>query len=111
MVTFMKYVVPAIDAYVAADPSRVAASAYGPDSALWAEVQTLETLDYDAASRVVRTGPQGALSKKWVDAYTGKASNAVSEERYSKTGKHMGEFDPKTGEQLKPADPSRKVER
>ncbi|WP_228761577.1 colicin E3/pyocin S6 family cytotoxin [Pseudomonas sp. MPC6] len=30
---------------------------------------------------------------------------------YTKQGKHLGEYDPKTGEQTKPANPSRKVEK
>ncbi|QAY94139.1 toxin [Pseudomonas sp. ACM7] len=32
-------------------------------------------------------------------------------EMYTKQGKHLGEYDPQTGEQTKPADPSRKVEK
>jgi hypothetical protein len=31
-------------------------------------------------------------------------------EKYNKRGKHLGEFDPNTGEQTKPADPSRRTE-
>ena len=31
-------------------------------------------------------------------------------EKYNKRGKHLGEFDPNTGEQTKPADPSRSIE-
>ena len=31
-------------------------------------------------------------------------------EKYNKRGKHLGEFNPQTGQQTKPADPSRKVE-
>ena len=31
-------------------------------------------------------------------------------ERYNARGKHLGEFDPETGEQLSPPDPTRKVE-
>ncbi|WP_256989347.1 colicin E3/pyocin S6 family cytotoxin [Rhodococcus sp. 05-2254-6] len=29
-------------------------------------------------------------------------------EKYSKNGKHLGEFDPNTGAQTKPPDPTRK---
>ena len=32
-------------------------------------------------------------------------------EKYTSQGKHLGEFDPNTGEQTKPADPSRRVEK
>lgn len=31
-------------------------------------------------------------------------------ERYNPRGRHLGEFDPESGEQLSPADPARKVE-
>lgn len=31
-------------------------------------------------------------------------------EKYNKRGKHLGEFDHETGNQNKPADPTRKVE-
>jgi hypothetical protein len=31
-------------------------------------------------------------------------------EKYDKRGRHLGEFDPNTGEQTKPADPSRRTE-
>ena len=46
----------------------------GPDQRL-----TLESRHYDAASRVVEAGPLGALSEGFVNAFTGNASNAVSE--------------------------------
>ena len=32
-------------------------------------------------------------------------------EMYDKQGKHLGEFDPQSGEQTKPAKPGRKVEK
>jgi YD repeat-containing protein len=44
-----------------------------------AERLTLEVRHYDAASRVVEAGPLGALAAGYVDAFTGNASNAVSE--------------------------------
>lgn len=31
-------------------------------------------------------------------------------EKYDRNGKHLGEFDPITGEQVKSADPSRRIE-
>jgi len=31
-------------------------------------------------------------------------------EKYSKNGRHLGEYDPSTGEQIKPADPKRTIE-
>lgn len=56
-------------------------------------------------------GGQG-LRKRWVDdnggIYEWAQHGAV--ERYDKRGKHLGEFDAETGEQIKPADPMRRVE-
>lgn len=31
-------------------------------------------------------------------------------EKYNKNGRHLGEFDPSTGEQIKNADPNRRIE-
>ena len=31
-------------------------------------------------------------------------------EKYDAQGRHLGEYDPETGEELNPADPSRRVE-
>ena len=53
--------------------------------------------------------PGGGLRKRWED------KNYIYEwdslhgrvEKYDKRGNHLGEFDPITGEQTKPADPSR----
>jgi hypothetical protein len=53
--------------------------------------------------------PGGGLPKRWED------KNYIYEwdslhgrvEKYDKRGNHLGEFDPITGEQTKPADPSR----
>ena len=55
----------------------------------------------------------GGLRKRWKDGKGGIYewdSRHGTVERYSKTGEHLGEFDARTGEQLKPADPSREVE-
>jgi hypothetical protein len=54
----------------------------------------------------------GGLRKRWKDkdyifewdSYHGRV------EKYDKRGNHLGEFDPNTGEQTKPADSSRKIE-
>lgn len=55
----------------------------------------------------------GSLRHRWItrdgnilewDSRHGKV------ELYSKQGKHMGEFDHETGEQTKPADPTRRIE-
>lgn len=55
----------------------------------------------------------GELRKRWVDN-KGNIYDCDSElgavEKYNKRGKDLGEYDPSTGEQTKPADPSRKVE-
>lgn len=55
----------------------------------------------------------GSLRRRWKD---GKGNiyewdyqhGAV--EKYNKRGRHLGEYDPRTGEQTKPADPSRHVD-
>ena len=55
----------------------------------------------------------GGLRKRWKDS-----SGNIYEwdsmhgrvEKYNKKGRHLGEFDSKTGTQTKPADPSRRVE-
>jgi len=55
----------------------------------------------------------GGKRKRWKDK-KGKIYEWDSQhgtvEVYNKRGKHLGEFDPKTGKQLKPADKTRKVE-
>jgi hypothetical protein len=55
----------------------------------------------------------GGLRPRWKDT-DGNISEWDSQhgtlERYDAKGKHLGEFDPNTGEKLKPADSSREVE-
>jgi len=54
----------------------------------------------------------GGLRKRWVDDSGGIYewdSQHGAVERYDKRGKHLGEFDAKTGKQTKPADPKRRV--
>jgi len=54
----------------------------------------------------------GGLRKRWVDENGGIYewdSQHGAVERYDKRGKHLGEFDATTGEQIKPADPQRRV--
>jgi hypothetical protein len=59
-----------------------------------------------------KTSFPGGLRPRWRDA-----NNDILEwdarhgriERYNHLGAHLGEFDPETGEPLKPADPTRKV--
>jgi hypothetical protein len=54
----------------------------------------------------------GGLRKRWKDkdyiyewdSYHGRV------EKYDKRGNHLGEFDPNTGEQTKPADSNRQIE-
>ncbi|WP_114862146.1 colicin E3/pyocin S6 family cytotoxin [Azospirillum brasilense] len=56
----------------------------------------------------------GKLRKRWKDSngdiYEWDYQHGTVE-RYNKEGKHKGEFNPKTGEQTKPANPGRKVEK
>ena len=62
-------------------------------------------------SKTRNTG--GRFRKRWEDS-KGKIYEWDSQhgkvEVYNKRGVHQGEFDPKTGAQTKPADPTRKVE-
>lgn len=54
----------------------------------------------------------GGLRKRWKDADGGIYewdSQHGAVERYDRRGKHLGEFDPETGEQTKPPDPTRRV--
>lgn len=55
----------------------------------------------------------GGLRKRW-KASQGNILEWDSQhgtvEKYDKRGRHLGEFDPRTGAQTKLADPSRKVE-
>jgi hypothetical protein len=54
----------------------------------------------------------GGLRKRWVgkdgSIYEWDSQHGTVE-KYNKRGKHLGEFDPETGEETKSADPSRKV--
>ena len=54
----------------------------------------------------------GGLRKRWVgkdgSIYEWDSQHGTVE-KYNKRGKHLGEYDPVTGEETKPADPSRKV--
>ncbi|WP_055129711.1 colicin E3/pyocin S6 family cytotoxin [Pseudomonas mediterranea] len=56
----------------------------------------------------------GVKRRRWKDRagriYEWDSQHAAVE-LYTKQGKHLGEFDPVTGEQTKPADPTRKVEK
>ncbi|MFS2158275.1 colicin E3/pyocin S6 family cytotoxin [Pseudomonas sp. Pseusp122] len=56
----------------------------------------------------------GGLRKRWKDSkgriYEWDSQHGAVE-MYDKRGKHLGEFDPNTGEQTKPAKPGRKVEK
>lgn len=56
----------------------------------------------------------GKKRRRWKDA-SGKIYEWDSQhgkvEMYTKQGKHLGEYDPKTGEQTKPADSTRRVEK
>lgn len=56
----------------------------------------------------------GRLRKRWKDSagriYEWDYQHGAVE-LYSKQGKHLGEYDPETGEQTKPADPAREVEK
>jgi RHS repeat-associated protein len=55
----------------------------------------------------------GGLRKRWVDESGGIYewdSQHGAVERYDKRGKHLGEFDAKTGQRTKPADPKRRVD-
>jgi len=56
----------------------------------------------------------GGLRRRWVDdkgrIYEWDSQHGTLE-KYTKNGKHLGEFDPTTGEQLKPPDPAREVQK
>lgn len=64
----------------------------------------------DKAKTPVQGG--GGLRKRWKDPkgtiYEWDSQHGAVE-KYNKRGKHLGEFDPNTGEQTKPANPTRKV--
>ncbi|QKS82869.1 colicin E3/pyocin S6 family cytotoxin [Pseudomonas bijieensis] len=70
----------------------------------------------DAKSAPLKTAVRGGGKKRrrWKDR-SGKIYEWDSQhgavELYTKQGKHLGEFNPETGEQTKPADPSRRVEK
>jgi hypothetical protein len=56
----------------------------------------------------------GKKRRRWKDS-SGRIYEWDSQhgkvELYTKQGKHLGEYDPETGEQTKPADPTRRVEK
>jgi len=55
----------------------------------------------------------GALRKRWKDdkGYIYEWDSKLGTiEIYSKRGEHLGEFDPETGQQVKPAHPARRIE-
>jgi uncharacterized protein YukE len=70
----------------------------------------------DAKRAKPKTSVQGGggLRKRWVgkdgSIYEWDSQHGTVE-KYNKRGKHVGEFDPTTGEQTKPADPTREVEK
>ncbi|MGN8275067.1 colicin E3/pyocin S6 family cytotoxin [Pseudomonas sp. SMN5] len=70
----------------------------------------------DVTSAPLKTAVRGGGKKRrrWKDR-SGKIYEWDSQhgavELYTKQGKHLGEFDPETGEQTKPADPARRVEK
>lgn len=70
----------------------------------------------DVTSAPLKTAVRGGGKKRrrWKDR-SGKIYEWDSQhgavELYTKQGKHLGEFDPETGEQTKPADPTRRVEK
>ncbi|MFD7610817.1 colicin E3/pyocin S6 family cytotoxin [Streptomyces sp. NPDC059828] len=57
----------------------------------------------------------GGMRKRWKDPKSGEIYEWDSQhgkvEKYNKNGKHVGEFDPETGAQTKPRDPTRKVQK
>ncbi|MFJ3008852.1 colicin E3/pyocin S6 family cytotoxin [Pseudomonas fluorescens] len=70
----------------------------------------------EAKSAPMKTSVRGGGKKRrrWKDL-SGKIYEWDSQhgkvELYTKQGKHLGEYDPRTGEQTKPADPKRRVEK
>jgi len=70
----------------------------------------------EAKSAPMKTAVRGGGKKRrrWKDL-SGKIYEWDSQhgkvELYTKQGKHLGEYDPRTGEQTKPADPKRRVEK
>jgi hypothetical protein len=70
----------------------------------------------DAAPAARKTPVQGGggLRKRWKDPdgliYEWDSQHGTVE-KYTKKGRHMGEFDAETGTQTKPADPARSVDR
>ena len=55
----------------------------------------------------------GVIRKRWKDKdsiYEWDAQHGKVE-KYNNQGKHQGEFDPNTGEQTKPKDPTRRIQK
>lgn len=69
--------------------------------------------DLRVARRKTPVQGGGGLRKRWVDEdgniYEWDYRHGRVE-KYNKLGKHVGEYDPDTGEQTKPADPDKKVD-
>jgi len=71
---------------------------------------------FPGTNKVKRKTPvqgKGSLRRRWKDAdgiiYEWDSQHGAVE-KYDKRGAHLGEYDPDTGEQTKPADPGRSVE-
>jgi len=69
----------------------------------------------DAKQARPKTAVQGGggLRRRWIDGRGNIFewdSRHGAVEMYDKTGRHLGEFDPNTGAQLKPSNPSYRVE-
>ncbi len=69
----------------------------------------------DAARAKPKTlRPGGGMRARWEDRKIAQIFELDYQqgmvEVYDRQGRHLGEFDPNTGQQTKPPDPSRKVE-
>jgi hypothetical protein len=69
--------------------------------------------DLEGFPKARRTEPKGRR-KRWVDEETGHIFEWDYQhgrvEMYDSRGGHLGEFDPKTGQQTKERDPARRIE-
>ena len=89
----------------------------GPTTATVGAVHAPRTLKaFPDAQRSTRKTvvPGGGLRHRWKDHKTGMIYEWDSQhgtvEMYDRLGHHLGEFDPETGRQIKPAQPGRRVE-
>lgn len=68
---------------------------------------------FPKAKPAKRKGGGGAKRRRWVDPDSGDILEWDGQhgkiERYNDRGKHLGEYDPDSGQQTKPADPTRTV--